>query len=360
MRTVQGASVWGNVMDTQAVTLPGYEFLSAPWWLITTLHIVTLTLHFAAMNFLFGGLIVLLAGRFEGGWRHPVVSRYVTLLPSAMAATITLGVAPLLFTQLVYHRQVYSAAIISAWFWLGILALAVVAYYLFYAASFAPAEGGKRARLLVPAVVVLLAISFLYSSVFSLAERPDAMKTIYAANQSGWVLNPHFGDYSVRWLLMVLGAVAVGGFCVGVVGRDNDEAFEVGRRFFTYSVIGASVLGVFYLGTLGEQVGPFMRGWGIRAVTIGLVLTLASLWLFSSRRLVASGVLLFVSLGSMVFARHELRLLRLGPVPSPAVENLEPQWSIFAVFLVCFVLMLAVLAYMLRSFFSSGQSAETP
>ena len=37
--------------------LPDYQFLPAPLWLITVLHILTLTLHFAAMNFLLGGLI---------------------------------------------------------------------------------------------------------------------------------------------------------------------------------------------------------------------------------------------------------------------------------------------------------------
>ena len=336
-------------MDTQAVTLPGYEFLSVPFWLVTMLHIVTLTLHFAAMNFLFGGLIVLLTGRFEGRWQHPIVQRYVTLLPSAMAATITLGVAPLLFTQLVYHRQVYSAAIISAWFWLAILALAAVVYYLLYGASFASAAGGRRTRLLVPAALLLLVISFLYSSVFSMAERPDAMKALYAANQSGWVLNPHH---------MVLGAIAVGGFCVGVVGRDDDEAFEIGRRFYVQGVVGASVLGVLYLGSLGDEVAPFMRGWGIRSVTIGLVLTLISLRLFSARRLAASGALLLASLGSMVFARHELRLLRLGSVPSPAVEHIQPQWTIFAVFLVCFVLMIAAIAFMLRLYFGSAERGD--
>ncbi|RMD83781.1 MAG: hypothetical protein D6815_05700 [Candidatus Dadabacteria bacterium] len=344
-------------MNAQAATLPGYEFLSAPLWLITVLHVATLTLHFAAMNFLFGGLLVVLAGPFEGRWRHPVAARYVRLLPSAMAATITLGVAPLLFTQLVYHRQVYAAAIVSAWFWLGILGLAVVAYYLLYGASFAPAASPRRLRLLALAAVALLAISFLYSSVFSLAERPHVIRELYAATQSGWVLNPHLSDYLFRWLHMVLGAVAVGGFCVGLIGRDDEQAFQVGRRFFTYGVVAASVAGLFYVGTLGDEIAPFMRGWGIRAVTIGLLLTLASLWLFARRRFLAASLALGGSLASMVAARHILRLLRLGPVPSPAVEHVEPQWGIFAVFLVCFVLMLAALAYMLRLFFVSGRTS---
>ena len=40
-------------------SLPDYDFLSAPLWLITILHVTTLTLHLTAMNFLFGGLKVI-------------------------------------------------------------------------------------------------------------------------------------------------------------------------------------------------------------------------------------------------------------------------------------------------------------
>ena len=66
---------------------PGYNFIPAPLWLISTLHIVTLTLHFVAMNFLFGGLIVLLFGRLDNKWSNPVVQRFIQLFPTAMAAT---------------------------------------------------------------------------------------------------------------------------------------------------------------------------------------------------------------------------------------------------------------------------------
>ena len=91
-----------------------YEFLPAPLWLITLLHLVTLTLHFVAMGALFGGLGALLLTRVDAKWSRPAVASMVKLLPTLLALTVTLGVAPLLFLQLVYHRQVYAAAIVSA------------------------------------------------------------------------------------------------------------------------------------------------------------------------------------------------------------------------------------------------------
>jgi hypothetical protein len=122
------------------MSLPDYNFLPAPLWLITILHVVTLTLHLTAMNFLFGSLIVVVFGRIDDKWRDPTVKTFVRLLPTAMAATVTLGVAPLLFLQLVYYQQAYAAAIVSAWPWLMIVVAVIFAYYFLYGASFA-AEG---------------------------------------------------------------------------------------------------------------------------------------------------------------------------------------------------------------------------
>ena len=142
------------------MNLPDYHFLPAPLWLITVLHIVTLTLHFVAMNFMVGGVIVILIGRFKNRWRDRTVQQFVRLFPTAMAATITFGVAPLLFIQLVYPRQIYSASIVSGWFWLMIVAVAVIAYYFLYAAAFSKSNTGSRWNL-YPSLAV---VGFVYIS----------------------------------------------------------------------------------------------------------------------------------------------------------------------------------------------------
>ena len=67
---------------------PVSDFLSAPLWIVTVLHIITLTLHFIAMNFMFGGIIVILWGKFTDRWHNPVVQKFVSLFPASMAATI--------------------------------------------------------------------------------------------------------------------------------------------------------------------------------------------------------------------------------------------------------------------------------
>jgi hypothetical protein len=337
------------------MSLPDYNFLAAPLWLVTVLHVVTLTLHFLAMNFLLGGLIVLLMGRIENRWEDPTVRKFLKLFPSVMAATVTLGVAPLLFLQLVYYQQAYSASIVSGWFWILIIDVAIVAYYLLYGASL-----GRRAKglLLSLALLGLVYISFVYSTVFSMAERPEMYQRLYAACQSGLTINDQPGTWVFRWLHMLTGAVTVGAFFVGLLGRDNPPVFALGKRFFLWGMVGAMVLGLVYLFTLGDILVPLMRSPAIWVLTLSILLSLGALHFFFKKRFLPAGLMVFLSLLGMVVVRHTLRLLVLEGVFDPASIPVRPQWDVFVIFLVCFLAAVALVAVMLRLYFRSPAPTE--
>ena len=224
------------------MNLPDYNFLPAPLWLITILHVVTLTLHLAAMNFMVGGVIVILFGTVKDRGNDLTVHGFVRLFPSAMAAAVTFGVAPLLFVQLVYPRQVYAASIVSGWFWLLFVVVASLGSCCLYGASFAPGGSGRRIDWCLSLALVGFAyISYVYSSVFSLAERPDLYRLMYVNTQSGLTRNPDVGSYIFRWRHLFLGAVTVGGYFVGWLGRDNRQAYHSGKGFFLGWVIAALI-----------------------------------------------------------------------------------------------------------------------
>ncbi|KAA3633780.1 MAG: hypothetical protein DWP97_08370 [Calditrichaeota bacterium] len=338
------------------MNLPDYNFISAPLWLVTVLHIVTLSLHLIAMNFLFGGIIVLIFGKVTNKWENAVVQKFIKLFPNAMAATVSFGVAPLLFVQLVYAKQVYSASIVSGWFWLMIIVVAIITYYLLYASSFAKKTDGKQKVYLTIAMVGLLYISFVYSSVFSLAEKPDLYAALYAQNQSGLVLNTDIGSYLFRWLHMVFGAITVGGFFVGLLGRNDDEVFKLGKNFYLWGMVGSIATGFAYMLGLGEMLKPFMRSPGIWLVTVGFFLSLGSLHFMFKKKFLMSSIMLGVSFLSMVITRHVVRLLALEGFFDPSSLPVNPQWGIFIIFLILFVLMVAVVWYMLKLFFGPQET----
>jgi hypothetical protein len=338
------------------VNYPDYHFLPAPLWLITILHVLTLALHFAAMNFLFGGLAVIVFGRAVRKWQDESLQTYVKLLPAATAATVTLGVAPLLFVQLVYGKLVYAASITSAWLWLFIFVAVIAAYYLLYGASLSPTIQ-RRKRLLPFALVALFYVSFVYSTVFSMSEHPDVYRALYAHNQSGAAINPDAASWVLRWVHMVIGAITVGGFFVGLVGRNSETAWPLGRGFFLGGTVASILVGGAYLISLGDALQPFIHSPGIAFVTAGFLLTVISVYLFWTRRFVLAGTLVFLSLLCMAAARHVLRLIYLRGTFDPGAVVVAPQWGVFAVFLVCFVAALGLVAWMLALFFRGRAQA---
>ena len=341
------------------MNLPNYEFLSAPLWLVTILHLLTLTLHFVAMNFLFGGLIIVLHAGLRKRWDDPTLRKFVRLFPAAMAATVTLGVAPLLFLQMTYPKPVYSAAIVSGWFWLGVIGAVIIAYYALYWCSL---RSERTGRVSLPALLLALAglvyVSVVYSSVFAMAERPGLIHELYAKNQSGLAFNPATGDYALRWLHMVLGAVTVGGFFVGMLGRNEPVTFQTGKAYFVGGMALASVAGIAYLMTLQPILAQFMQTRASWVLLVAILLSLGSLHFFFKKSFCMSGTMLFVSMLGMVYIRHIVRLLRLGGQFRPDSFRIAPQWGPFALFLVCFVIALVVVAYMLRLFFGAKPAAS--
>ncbi|WP_442481472.1 hypothetical protein [Aeoliella sp. SH292] len=106
--------------------------------LYLVLYLVTLVLHVVAMNYVVAGAIVV-AG--AGVWRlfgsycdatGTIVAVLKDWLPFALGVTITLGVAPILFIQLLYKHPFYTANLLLFHRWMSILPVLIVAFYLLY------------------------------------------------------------------------------------------------------------------------------------------------------------------------------------------------------------------------------------
>ena len=84
--------------------------LPAPIWLFKLLHIVTLALHFGAVQLLIGGLSVATIWNFLGKRNEPAREASTSImkkLPTITTYVINFGVPPLLFAQVLYGRALY-------------------------------------------------------------------------------------------------------------------------------------------------------------------------------------------------------------------------------------------------------------
>ncbi|HEY0984018.1 hypothetical protein [Schlesneria sp.] len=102
------------------------------------LYVLTFVLHQAFMHYVLAGSLCLtwftISQRRETvGWaRQPLLATLREWIPFLLSAAITAGVAPLLFIQIVYQHQFYTANLLLWWRWMIVVPVLIVGFYLTY------------------------------------------------------------------------------------------------------------------------------------------------------------------------------------------------------------------------------------
>ena len=242
--------------------------LPAPVWLLKLLNIVTLALHFVAVEMLLGGLLIaVLLSLFRRSAHSQGAARAVARrLTVVMTYVINLGVPPLLFAQVLYGRALYTSSILIGVYWISIIGILMLAYWLLYRFS-ARLDAGKSAWW-VGLIAWLLAgsVSRLLTTNMTLMVRPEAWRAMYSASAMGRFLPTGDPTLEPRWLMMMAGGLFIGGlWLVYLSGR---ATFQAEQKRFLAGLGGkvAAGFGIVYLvaGLWAAQVQP-------EAVKAGLV-----------------------------------------------------------------------------------------
>jgi hypothetical protein len=198
--------------------------LPAPIWLFKLLHIVTLSLHFVAMQVLVGGLIVAvllsLLGRSESA--HNAASAIARRLTIVMTYVINLGVPPLLFAQVLYGRAIYTSSVMIGLRWIAVIPLLILAYWLLYRFSAALDSGRSAWWIGGIAWSVIASIAHIYSTNMTLMLRPEVWQSMYSASSLGARLPTGDPTTIPRFLFMLVGGfVAAGLWMIYLGGRKS-------------------------------------------------------------------------------------------------------------------------------------------
>lgn len=354
--------------------------LPAPVWLFKLLHIVTLALHFVAVQMLLGGLLVAVVLSTRSGSGHVVARALGRRLTVVMTYVINLGVPPLLFAQVLYGRALYTSSVLIGVYWISIIALLTLAYWLLYRFT-ARLEAHRSAWWVgLSAWAIAGFIARLLSTNMTLMLRPEVWRRMYASSASGLYLPTGDPTLTPRWLLMLLGGLFVGGlWLLYLAGRSTFSADE--KRFaarlggYLAALAGAAYLAAglwaAHVQPTAVQAGlaaPSLYHWfsfagyvwlAVVALTIVLaafagVARLAANWLGWT----VAALALVIDLSFTIYrdAVRDLTLLAKGfDVWNRAVVT---NWSVVGLFLVLFIAGLGVVGWLISVVARAQKSME--
>ncbi|GAU07776.1 hypothetical protein [Desulfoplanes formicivorans] len=346
--------------------IPATDPISVPWIWFEALGILTFVVHLLFMNAMFGGSIIALVVREKGRSRmHPVAQSLASKLPTLVALTVNMGVAPLLFIQVIYGNFLYTSTILMAVYWLSIVVLVILAYYLLYYHAFKYDVLANNRKLVMAMVVALfMVVAFFFSNAMTLMIVPPAWEG-YFSNVSGTLLNLTDPTLIPRYLHFVVAAMAVGGLFVALLGymqrrqnKDGEPQITIGLQWFTSMTLVQFVIGTWFLLSLKREVMlAFLgdNGFATAVFLVALAVSLLALYAGFTRRilLAAGSTVALVSL--MAIVRALLRWEYLAPYFHPSDLTLQPQYSPLVMFILFLVVGLGVVAYMLHLYLSAGK-----
>ena len=352
--------------------------LPAPFWFVQFFKWLGFTLHAVPMNLWYAGLLVALWLHLRGSEQaRRFGDRLLGQMPIIIAVGVNFGVVPLLFVQLAYPKVFYPATILMAWFWLAIIGLLTVAYYGVYAYAWGLHNGAKNMagwRIMAGwcAALFFIAIGFSFANGLSLTEHVDRWPELWSRHSTAgaaWGTALNVGDATLwpRWLLMF--GLALGTTAMWVLvdafwlaGKTADEAYRqwalsFARKLYTVAMLWAAAAGTWYVfGTWPAELRKTMFEWPLGLLTVVTGMAMGSPWLLimtanwcPAKRATVAAVAFsqFGVLGINAASRQVVQNLSLKPFFDVAAVPEHVQWGPLVMFLVVFVLGLAVVAWML-------------
>lgn len=344
----------------ETMLIPYADTIPVSWGWFQFLLLLTFPLHLLAMNSMLGGLVLGVIQHIRGGLLQKQLAHRIALAtPLVIALVVNLGVAPYLFVQVLYGQFIYTSSILLGVCWILIVPLLILAYYGAYLYDFKFNRlGGLGIVVALFCCLVFITIAAFFSSNMLLMSIPGLFGR-YFGHMDGSLLMFSHPTFLPRYLHMVLGALAVGGLFVALLGRfqaerDRDlekHALEYGMRAFLLFTAVNILVGLYYLMVLPREQMLLFMGRDIGATVafaIGLLLTVGVMITAWKRKLwltIAHAVALVYV---MAFMRSWLRSGYLHDVFTLDQLQVVPQYSPMIFFFVTLLFGLACLGWLWR------------
>jgi hypothetical protein len=346
--------------------------LPGPTAFYVTLYVVTFVLHAAFMNYvLAGSLYVAWTGLMPGDaelprGRQPLAAALRDWLPFALSATITAGVAPLLFVQIVYQQHFYTANLLLSWRWMVLIPALIAAFYLLYLSKSKAISGWSAVRrnaVGVGSAACFVFAAFCWTANHLLSSDPNSWADVYLSESIAHLMP----DLVPRLLTTICGSFAAMCAMAGwqlwwMQTEENRDVLRIELRRLTLMTTGglalAGISAAVYLTRLPNETivaltGPFALPYVV-LVFVGAVGQTAG-WLLQLRlkefcrgRLTvvsASCVLMLVGMGGI---REAIRLTAIDVKSLDLRHAAAFEVGGFGVFIGVAVVCIGLMAYCIR------------
>jgi hypothetical protein len=354
-------------MDAASL-IPTPDALQIHWFWLHLLLTFTTFLHFIAMNIMLGtGFIAFATPFWRGSKALPLNSHIAKTLPYSIAFTINLGIAPLLFLQVLYGQFLYTSSVLMAVYWLAIIGLLIVSYYVAYLYRLINDKSGLGRLYISAALLLLLFVAFLFCNNVSIMQMPEVWHQ-YFSDRTGSLLN--FTDPALipRYLHFIASAVAFGGLGIALYfeirkrrgATDSEEWIKLGCNWFMVATIINFGFGFWFLGALPEAAyNPATLNGKIFVLLIaGSIATIIpSVALAQAARIIPATIWALLSILLMTLARDSLRLTYLKSYLNFSDMPYVPQYSPFIVFLLAFIGSIYLVVWMLKKVWNGREVA---
>ncbi len=368
---------------------PPDEFgLPAPPWLFQFLLIFTFVLHLVFMNFVLGGMCIQAVALWRRAGETTRALLHITsrTMPIAVSFTITTGVAPLLFVQVLYGQFFYTSNVLLGFVWLGILVPLILAFYGTYVLlklmESAAASATKRIVVGATMAVFVLAIAYIFTANGVLVTEPERWWAVHTGAASA--LSPAHPTLLSRYLHNVTSALVVAGLWIavsawwwrGFTQTVRDGLVRTGLGIALACSLVAGGTGAWYFFALDTELRSVLHtfgsvygaGWMTSVVLVVLAMIAMVCGVARPARpawTYLAALLAFLALPGMALAREGLRLAvltRATPSGEPAFDfgrfAVRTQVLPMVLFAVLLVAGLVVVAIMLR-WLRTGRPAQT-
>jgi hypothetical protein len=342
-----------------ASLVPTADTLVAHWGWFQFLLMLTFPLHLFAMNAMLGAALTSFICHLRSDRScHDLSYELAKALPFLVAFTVNLGVAPLLFVNVLYGHLLYSSTVLMGLFWLAVIPILVTAYYLAYFYDFKFKKLGNVGRYAALMVLLLLmTVGFIFSNNMTLMINP-ASWVRWFSTPGGALLNLADPTLIARYLHMMTGSLAVGGLFVAIysstVLKHKIALAETGRKLgmqlFTWLTALQVLVGTWFLLTLPVEImKQFMGNDKIATglLTAGILLAVGTLIAGYQQKVMAATWLTIPLVYVMSFMRDSVRSGYLVPYFDVTKVPSNTQWSPLIFFFVTLVLGIVVLVWML-------------